>query len=295
VSAALERIDAQPRVKALLARALSASRVAHAYAFVGAPGSGRESAARAFATALLCEHGGCGACRSCRMAQEGAHPDLHVIVPTPPATNPRGAKAIRIDTIREIERRASLKPVMAPRKVFVITEADRMTDDAPEAFLKTLEEPPDRTVMILILERGRAVPATVLSRCQIVRFEPRPSEAPARADAEALLADVREQGMTAAFARFDRARPDRDDAERIVDAWWLWCRDLLMIKAGASAELLGTPERVSELAREAEGWSIDTLVAAIALCREAREALLVNVAPRLTLEVLLTHLALKVA
>jgi DNA polymerase-3 subunit delta' len=296
VNRALESIAGQPRAQAILARALDSGRVSHAYAFVGAPGSGRTSAALAFASALLCDRAACGACRACRMVAAGQHPDLHVIAPTPPASNPRGAKMIRIDTVREVERHASLKPVMAPWKVFVLTEADRMTEDAPQAFLKTLEEPPPRTVMILILERARSVPATVLSRCQIVRFEPRPADAPPeRATATALLDEVRENGMTAAFARFDRSRPDREEAEAIVDAWWLWCRDLLVAKAGAPAELLSAPDRARELSREAERWSLDAIVGAIAWCREAREGLAVNVAPRLTLEMLLTRLALKVA
>ena len=76
----------------------------------------------------------------------------------------------------------------------------------------------------------------------------------------------------------------------MVDAWWLWCRDLLLVKAGVSATLLSVPERADDLAREAGRWSLDGIVDAIARCRAAREALLVNVAPRLTLETLLLNL-----
>ncbi|MBI1735230.1 MAG: DNA polymerase III subunit [Candidatus Rokubacteria bacterium] len=281
----------QPRASAILDRALAQDRVAHAYAFIGAPGSGRTATARAFAARLLCERGGCGACRACRMTERGQHPDLHVVLPTPPDGNPRGKKMVRIAAIRELERQASLRPVMAPRKVFIVTAVDDMTEDAPEAFLKTLEEPPAHTVLILILERARSVPATVLSRCQIVRFAPPPAPVPPeRATALALLAEVRDKGLPAAFARFDRSRPDRAEAEAIVDAWWLWCRDLLLVKAGVSARLLSAPDRADDLAREAASWSLDDIVAAIARCREAREALAVNVAPRLTLETLLMTL-----
>ena len=81
----------QPRAAQLLLRALESDRVAHAYAFVGPAGTGRTTAALAFAGALLCARGGCNACRDCRLAAAGQHPDLHVIVPTPPATNPKGA------------------------------------------------------------------------------------------------------------------------------------------------------------------------------------------------------------
>lgn len=293
---ALETIRDQPRVVELLRRALASGRVAHAYAFIGAPGSGRTTAALAFASALLCERSGCGACRGCALAAGGKHPDLHVIVPTPPDTNPKGARAIRIDAIRGLERQASLAPVMAPRKVFVLDDADRMTGETPQAFLKTLEEPPARTVMVLVLERARAVPATVLSRCQLVRFVPPPgTAAPERAEAFEALLEVREKGGDALFRRTQAFDRDRERAERFVDGCWLLCRDLLLVKAGAPARLLGEPERAEALAREAAGWSQDALLAVIAGCREAREALAVNVTPRLTLEIVLSRLAARAA
>ncbi len=279
---ALERILDQPRAVDLLRRALASDRVAHAYAFVGPAGAGRMSTALAFAAELL-------------GSLSRQHPDLHVIVPTPPETNSRGARAIRIGAIRELERQASLRPVMARRKVFVLDEAERMTGEAPQAFLKTLEEPPAATVIILILPRARAVPATVLSRCQIVRFAPRDDAgaATARAQARELLAEVRAQGVDALFRRTDRL--ERDKAEALVDAYWLFCRDLLLAKSEAPAALFIDGDHATELAREAEGWTVDQILAAVDLCRQAREALLRNVAPRLTLEVVLSRLALRAA
>ena len=187
---ALEGVRDQPRAVALLRRALEGGRVAHAYAFVGPAGSGRMTTARAFAQALLCETsggpGGCGKCRGCTLAAAGHHPDLHVIVPTPPERNPKGTPLIRIDAIREFERQASLRPAMGGRRVLLLDDADRMTDDTPQAFLKFLEEPPPGTVLILILSGVRAVPATVLSRCQIVRFQTRDGGRASTVAAEAL-------------------------------------------------------------------------------------------------------------
>jgi len=279
---ALERILDQPRAVDLLRRALASDRVAHAYAFVGPAGAGRMSTALAFAAELL-------------GSPSRQHPDLHVIVPTPPETNSRGARAIRIGAIRELERQASLRPVMARRKVFVLEEAERMTGEAPQAFLKTLEEPPAATVIILILPRARAVPPTVLSRCQVVRFAPRDDAgaATARAQARELLAEVRAQGVDALFRRTDRL--EREKAEALVDAYWLFCRDLLLAKSDAPAALFIDGDHAAELAREAEGWTVDQILAAVDLCRQAREALLRNVAPRLTLEVVLSRLALRAA
>jgi DNA polymerase III subunit delta' len=294
----LDRIAGQPAAVALLHRALASGRVAHAYAFVGPAGSGRTATAIAFAQALLCEGpagarrdaDACGRCRGCRMVAGSAHPDFHRIVPTPPAANPKGPRAVRIDAVRELERKAFLRPVMAPRKVFVIEEADRMTEDTPQAFLKTLEEPPDRTVMILVLSRARVIPATVLSRCQLVRFRAPETAPPAEADeAQALLAQVESGGMASVFTKGERF--DRQKAEGLVDAYWLWCRDLLLAKVGAPETLLMNRSRAADVARAAQAWSVDEIMAAIDVCRKAREALEYNVTPRLTIDVVLSRLA----
>ena len=100
---ALEAIRDQPRAVELLRRALAGNRVAYAYAFVGPTGAGRMTTARAFAQALLCETGkACGKCRACELVGRGQHPDLHVVVPTPPESNPKGARTIRIGSVREL-------------------------------------------------------------------------------------------------------------------------------------------------------------------------------------------------
>jgi DNA polymerase-3 subunit delta' len=287
----LDAIEGQARAVDLLRRALSGDRVAHAYAFVGPPGSGRTATALAFAQALLCARGGCGTCRDCALAEARRHPDLHVIVPTPPEGKPRGPLAIRIAAIRELERCAALRPAQAARKVFVLDDADRLTGDAPEAFLKTLEEPPARTVMILILPRGLAVPATVLSRCQVVRFAPRDAgtaEAD-RAEAAALLAEVRAGGVEALLRRAPAFDRDREKAERLVDGCRLVLRDLLFARAGAGHLAQGGD--AGALAEQARTWTTDELFQGLELCRRAREGLAVNVTPRLTVEVVMNRLA----
>lgn len=278
---ALEAIEGQARAVELLRRALAGGRVAHAYAFVGPAGSGRTTTALAFAQALV------------GTAKAGQHPDIHLIVPTPPESNPKGAKTIRIDAIRQLERRAALKPALAQHKVFILDDADRMTGEAPQSILKTLEEPPARTVLILVLERPRALPATILSRCQIVRFVPRRDERATaeRDEAVEILEEVRTQGVEALFRRSGTFDRDRERAERVVDAYWWLCRDVMLAKCGA-AHLTADADAST---KEAEGWSWDDLWKGLETCREAREALAVNVTPRLTLEVLLSRLALRVA
>lgn len=293
---ALETIRDQPRAVALLRRALEGGRVAHAYAFVGPAGTGRMTTARAFAQALLCESGtACGRCRACALAASGQHPDLHVLVPTPPESNPKGARAIRIDAIREFERQASLRPALGGRRVLLVDEADRMTDVTPEAFLKFLEEPPPGTVLVLILPGMRAVPATVLSRCQVLRFEARDGGRAAGmvAEALALLETARADGAAGLFRRTDRL--DRERGEALVDGCWLLCRDMLLARAGAPAALLHDPERAADLAAEAARWTDTGLLAVIEACRHARETLINNVTPRLTVETVIHRLLARAA
>jgi len=288
---ALETIRDQPRPVGLLRRALDTGRVAHAYAFVGPAGSGRMTTARAFAQALLCETGvGCTRCRACALVVAGQHPDLYVIVPTPPERNPKGTPLIRIDAIREFERQASLRPALGGRRVLLLDDADRMTDDTPQAFLKFLEEPPPGTVLILVLPGVRAVPATVISRCQIVRFQARDAGRAASvvAEALALLQAARSEGAAGLFRRTDRM--DRDRAEALVDGCWLLCRDLLLARAGAPAALLHHAERAADLADEGARWTDPGLLAVIEACRLARETLINNVTPRLTVETVIGRL-----
>jgi DNA polymerase-3 subunit delta' len=288
---ALETIRDQPRAVALLRRALAGGRVAHAYAFVGPPGSGRMTTARAFAQALLCDTGqGCGRCRGCALVARGEHPDLHIVVPTPPERNPRGTPVIRIDAVRELERQASLRPARGGRRVLVLDGAERMTSETPQAFLKFLEEPPPGTVAILVLSGVRAVPATVISRCQIVRFQPREAGRAAAAvgEALALLEAGRSEGAPGVFRRTDRL--DRDKAEALVDGCWLLCRDLLLARAGAPEALLTDTTRAGALAEEAARWSDERLLAVIETCRHARETLVNNVTPRLAVEAVVGRL-----
>jgi DNA polymerase III delta subunit-like protein len=311
---ALESIREQPRAVELLRRALEGGRVAHAYAFVGPAGAGRMTTARAFAQALLCsgdreagsdrgwpDQGGsrlrtpCGGCRGCALAVRGQHPDLHVVLPTPPENNPKGARAIRIGAIRELERQAALRPALAARRVLILDEAERMTGEAPQAFLKFLEEPPAGTVVILVLPGVRALPATVISRCQIVRFQTRDADRAGTLVGEtlALLEAARAEGAPALFRRTERV--DRERAEALVDGAWLLARDLLLARAGAPAGLLTDPARAGALAAEAERWTDGALVAMIEACRGAREILINNVTPRLTVETVLHRLLARAA
>lgn len=146
-----------------LRRSVENATVSHAYLFVGPPGAGKKSAAKAFACALFCDDHGCGACASCLRVRRGAHPDVHVI-------QPEGAAGYVAEQIREIIRDVSLSPIDGPRKVYLVEGADVFNESAASAFLKTLEEPPEDVVFVLMAHSLEPVLPTIASRCQIVRF-----------------------------------------------------------------------------------------------------------------------------
>jgi DNA polymerase III, delta subunit len=228
----------------------------------------------------------------------GTCPDVRLIAPTPPDKNPKGPLALRIEDIRELERLAALRPAEAAWKVFIVDDADRMTGPAPQAILKTLEEPPAHTVIVLVLSRLGALPATVLSRCQILRFQPRPVEG-----ARALLPDGRSEPYAAALSALAESRAggadvilrvgealgrDRAAAETLVEACWLHYRDLLCREGGGDSRLAVFETPPALITR-----GLDELLRGLGACREAWQALQGNVSPRLTVEVLLGRLAVE--
>lgn len=147
---------------------------------------GKRSAAISFAMALNCKkreassHGdstaegsmeaeaisACGHCRSCRKIEAGTHPDLIRVKPTGPF--------IRIDQIRELCRILAMKPYEAEYRTVLISEAHRMNAEAGNALLKMLEEPPDRTILILTASNAADMLPTIVSRCRHIRFNPIP-------------------------------------------------------------------------------------------------------------------------
>ncbi len=135
----------------------------HAYLLVGPPGSGKRHAAAAFAAALLCVRGGCGACSHCERAVRGAHPDL--------IWAEREGASYLIDDIRRIGALSQRRPLEAERTVIVVPEAHLLGRYAA-AFLKTLEEPPPTTVFVLLADNLPRDMETIRSRCVEIDFEP---------------------------------------------------------------------------------------------------------------------------
>jgi DNA polymerase III subunit delta' len=132
----------------------------HAWLFTGPPGSGRSVAARAFAAALLCPDGGCGNCASCRQVHAGTHADLMLI-------RPEGL-SYGVKQTRNLVLRAAGAPAGGRWQVVLFEDADRCTEQAANALLKAIEEPPPRTVWLLCAPSAEDLVPTIRSRCRVV-------------------------------------------------------------------------------------------------------------------------------
>lgn len=160
---AFERILGQPHVRSFLRSVVASGHVGQSYLFTGPAGSNKTLAAYAFAQAIVCPAGGCGTCDDCKRVMRRRHPDVRYFVP-------EGAGGYLVSQIREIVSDVSLAPIQAEKKVYIIDRADLLGVQAANAFLKTLEEPPDDTVMILLGRTRESVLSTIVSRCQVVPF-----------------------------------------------------------------------------------------------------------------------------
>jgi DNA polymerase III subunit delta' len=158
---------------AILKSAMANNRVAHAYLFYGTEGIGKRTTAFVFARALLCEGDAppCDTCMSCRKAEHNNHPDIIAIKPE--------GQFIKIGAVKELQEQIQFRP-QAGRRICILTEADRMNAAAANALLKTLEEPSPGNILLLTTSRPHALPMTILSRCQHLRFTPVSREEVAR-------------------------------------------------------------------------------------------------------------------
>ncbi len=181
-----------------LRRSLEQGRFPHALLFVGLEGIGKRTFARKLAQALLCETvpaerlEPCEACPGCLQVEAETHPDFAE------AARPEEKHELPIAVIRDLCEHFALKPARGIRKVAILDDADDLNEEAANAFLKTLEEPPPGAVLILIGTSVEVQLQTIVSRCQVVRFDPLPAE-----DVASILLD---QG----------AARDPDDAARLA-------------------------------------------------------------------------------
>ena len=153
-------------VKSLLDNLIKTNNVVHSYMFVGPDGIGKVLFAKDFAKMILCQDSNkaCNHCSSCIKFNSDNHPDFMII-------NSEDGKSIKINQIRFLQERISEKPIVSNRKVYIINDSDLMTVEAQNCLLKTLEEPPEFAVIILVLSNENKCLSTIKSRCTKIAFQ----------------------------------------------------------------------------------------------------------------------------
>jgi DNA polymerase III subunit delta' len=336
----LASVVGQPRAVDALQAALRSGSVHHAYLFAGPEGVGKELAALGLAQALTCPerpNEGCGSCASCSRIAKGSHPDVTWLMPDAERLE-RGlagrsdfsgtpSREIRVEQIRGLLERISLRGLESKRKVAIVVDAHMMNQQAQNAFLKTLEEPPADTTLILLASAPDKLLPTIRSRCGKVYFGPLPVELVSerlqkerKLDAQtAELAAVMAGGslgramaldLDALAARkeviqgFEALQPGnvgallrwaetfgatRELAEQALSILSLWTRDVALAKAGA--EHLANRDLV-ELAREVAARTHEATLHRRHALLEKTKTIIVerNGAPRLQLERMLIEL-----
>jgi len=184
-----EKIIAQNKAKKILSEQIKNNRIPHAYIFMGEEGTGKMLTAIEFAKILNCtindytkvDAGPCNHCLSCEHIDKGTFPDLHIINfekqdEIAEKESEKGKTKLGIRLIRYMQEKVYIKATDGKWKFFIIEPAEKMTIEAFNCLLKTLEEPPDNTIIILIAKHKETIPVTILSRSQTVFFQPLHSE-----------------------------------------------------------------------------------------------------------------------
>ncbi|MDO4478992.1 MAG: DNA polymerase III subunit delta' [Lachnospiraceae bacterium] len=304
--------------------ALTTGKISHAYILAGDKGSGKKMLAGIFAAALQCEDresDPCYQCESCRKAQHQNHPDIIRLVHDKPAT-------ISVDDIREqVVAAAALKPFESRYKIFIIGDAEKMTPQAQNALLKTIEEPPAYAVFLLLTQSLEALLPTIVSRCVTLNLKPLPD----RKIAEYLMAvhhiPAYDAEIAAAFSQgsIGRAREvvleenymvkteetinllrrinkwtmkemvdylktitsEKLNIQDYLDILRLWFRDVLMFKATKEIDNLIFKKEMKDIREQAVKCSYEGLEDILRSITRAEERLRANVSFELTVELLL--------
>lgn len=325
-----EQIAGQEQIKDFIRKSIRRNKVSHAYILCGEKGMGRYGLAKMFAAALQCRTDSddemarpCGVCKSCKQMAGGNQPDVIVVE--------HDKKGIGVDEIRQqVNNSVIIKPYEGPYKVYIIPDADKMTVQAQNSLLKTIEEPPEYAVIILIAENSEMFLPTILSRCVILNLKP-VSEA---AITEYLMAWLKlpdyaahtcavfAQGNIGKAVRYasdgdfsqvlnevlkllknidtkrideltlivKRIKDEHYDINDYLDIMILWYRDVLLYKAVKDNNMLIFSEETKGIAKDAKLRSYGNLEACIAAIDKAKVRLDAHVNFDITIGLLLITL-----
>lgn len=322
--AGFKDIIGQEQIRGHLQTALRLRKISHAYIINGERNSGKEFIAKVFSMALQCENGGeepCQECRSCRQALSGNHPDIIRLVHEKPNT-------IGVEDIRsQINNDMGIKPYQGPFKVYIINEGEKMTVQAQNALLKTLEEPPEYGVILILTTGAEALLPTVQSRCVLLNMRPVQDDLVKKYLMDTLQIPDYKAEVCTAFARgnigrakllaasdeFDRVKEeavtllkniDQMEISEIVaaikkiteyqldvtdyfDILSIWYRDVLMFKAMNDVNHLIFREEIQYIRRVADRSSYEGIETILDALDKAKSRLSANVSFDLTMELLL--------
>ncbi|MCM1145796.1 MAG: DNA polymerase III subunit delta [Blautia sp.] len=317
-------IIGQEQLKEHLQNAISMNKVSHAYIINGDRSSGKEFIAKVFAMTLQCEKGGieaCGECHSCKQAQSMNHPDIIYISHDKP--NTIGVEDIRMQINNDI----GIKPYSAPKKIYIMNEGEKMTVQAQNALLKTLEEPPEYAVILILTTNVDTLLPTVLSRCVVLNMKPVSDRDVKRFLMEELEVPDYKANICVAFARgnigkakmlatseeFDKVKEEaitlvknihdmelneivkaikkiseyKFDVTDYLDILSVWYRDVLLFKATKDANSLIFKDEIQAIRKTADRSAYEGIETIVKALQQAKRRLDANVNFDLTMELLL--------
>lgn len=321
--AGFEEIIGQEHIKEHLLHGIENNKISHAYLIQGELGAGKEFIAKLFSKILQCEKQGtkpCEECRSCKQMDSKNHPD--VIWVTHEKPNSIGVEDIRTQLNRDI----SIKPYYGPRKIYIISECEKMTIQAQNALLKTLEEPPAYGLILLLTTNAEAMLPTILSRCvtlymrpvkdrvveeylmkefEIPDYKARVCAAFARGnigkarvlaknedfdnikeEAVSLLKYLHDMEIAEIAAAIKRINDFKMDITNYIDIIMVWFRDILLFKATKDPNSLIFKEEIQQIRKIADRSSYEGLEDILEALEKAQVRLNANVNFDLTMELL---------
>ncbi|MEG1848268.1 MAG: DNA polymerase III subunit delta' C-terminal domain-containing protein [Lachnospiraceae bacterium] len=319
-------IIGQDAIKEYFQEAIGRRQVSHAYIINGERSSGKEFIAHIVAEALQCEHSlehaePCGQCHSCKQALSGNQPDIIRILHEKP--NTIGVEDIRM----QLNGTIAIKPYSSPYKIYIMNEGEKMTPQAQNALLKTLEEPPEYAVIIILTTSVNSLLPTILSRCVVLNMKPvadqlvkqylmkeesipdykadicvafaRGNIGKARLlasseefdnikeEAIKLLKYIKEMETTEVVAAIKKITEYKLDVNDYLDILSIWYRDVLLFKATKDVNHLIFKEEIQYIKKVANQSTYEGIEVIIEALEKAKNRLNANVNFELTMEMLL--------